>query len=328
MLFCPWASSDARIASGSGRGSDMEADMVILRMKRAGALAALLWAMAPAPAGAVPPGFNIQGRLTDANGVNREGNYSIKFTLYDAPTGGTAIWTRTYTALTVRNGNFQTVLGDTAGQPMLTDVFATGDTRHLEIQVLSGPGVSSPEQPLVPRQQLVSVPYAMKAAVADSVLTPGVPTGTVFPFASNTPPSGFVECDGAAISRTTYAALFSAIGTRYGGGDGSTTFNLPDLRGSFVRGWSHGSGSDPDAASRVASKPGGATGDQVGSAQSDQLRSHTHTTTLRLEAAGGGGYPNFLRYGGSVGAVGFQSDASGGSESRPKNISLMYIIKI
>lgn len=141
--------------------------MVILRMKRAGALAALLWATALAPAGAVPPGFNIQGRLTDANGVNREGNYSIKFTLYDSPTGGATLWTRTYTALTVRNGNFQTVLGDTAGQPMLSDVFATGDTRHLEIQVLSGPGVSSPEQPLVPRQQLVSVPYALRAGSVD-----------------------------------------------------------------------------------------------------------------------------------------------------------------
>lgn len=141
--------------------------MVILRMKRAGALAALLWAMALAPAGAVPPGFNIQGRLTDASGVNREGNYSIKFTLYDAPTGGGALWTRTYTALTVRNGNFQTVIGDTAGQPMLSDVFATGDTRYLEIQVLSGPGVSSPEQPLVPRQQLVSVPYALRAGSVD-----------------------------------------------------------------------------------------------------------------------------------------------------------------
>lgn len=138
--------------------------MVILRMKRAGALAALLWAMALAPAGAVPPGFNIQGRLTDAAGVNREGNYSIKFTLYDAPTGGAVLWTRTYTALTVRNGNFQTVIGDTAGQPMISDVFATGDTRYLEIQVLSGPGVSSPEQPLVPRQQLMSVPYALRAA--------------------------------------------------------------------------------------------------------------------------------------------------------------------
>lgn len=114
-----------------------------------------------------PPGFNIQGRLTDGNGVNREGNYSLKFTIFDAPTGGTALWTRTYASLTVRNGNFQTVLGDIAGQPVLADVFASGDSRHLEIQVLSGPGVSGPEPALIPRQQLVSVPYAMRAATVE-----------------------------------------------------------------------------------------------------------------------------------------------------------------
>lgn len=299
--------------------------MVILRMKRAGALAALLWATALAPAGAVPPGFNIQGRLTDANGVNREGNYSIKFTLYDAPTGGGALWTRTYTALTVRNGNFQTVIGDTAGQPMLSDVFATGDSRHLEIQVLSGPGVSSPEQPLVPRQQLVSVPFALKAAVADRVLTPAVPVGTVLTHASDTSPAGFLECNGAAVSRTAFPVLFAAIGTRYGAGDGSTTFNIPDLRGVFVRGWDHGAGSDPDAAARVAPKPGGAVGDNVGSYQADELKSHAHTylgggvmINPGNGPAAGSGYP--------TGA--FPVSNTGGNENRPKNVSLMYIIKI
>lgn len=300
--------------------------MVILRMKRAGALAALLWAMAPAPAGAVPPGFNIQGRLTDANGVNREGNYSIKFTLYDAPTGGAALWTRTYTALTVRNGNFQTVLGDTAGQPMLTDVFATGDTRHLEIQVLSGPGVSSPEQPLVPRQQLVSVPYAMKAAVADSVLTPAVPSGTVLLFAAGTVPAGFLECNGAAVSRATYSGLFATIGTAWGSGDGSTTFNLPDLRGVVPRGWNHGASdglNDPDVTSRTARLPGGATGDNVGSFQSDQLKNHTHTYN------GPSGPPGayFSQVSANIAVVSSTSGGTGGNETRPRNAYVMYIIK-
>lgn len=152
--------------------------MVILRMKIVGALAALLWVATSTVAQAVPPGFNIQGRLTDANGVNREGNYSIKFTLFDAPTAGTEFWTRTYTALTVRNGNFQTALGDTAGQPMLSDIFATSDSRYLEIQVLSGPGISNPEQPLVPRQQLVSVPYAMRADSAETLMSTGSVTIT------------------------------------------------------------------------------------------------------------------------------------------------------
>ena len=55
----------------------------------------------------------------------------------------------------------------------------------------------------------------------------GVPTGTILPFAGNTIPSGFLACNGAAVSRTTYSALFSAIGTTYGGGNGSSTFNVP-----------------------------------------------------------------------------------------------------
>jgi len=57
----------------------------------------------------------------------------------------------------------------------------------------------------------------------------GVNTGLIIPWSSSSVPSGFLECDGAAVSRTTYAALFSIVGTSYGSGDGSTTFNVPDL---------------------------------------------------------------------------------------------------
>ena len=64
----------------------------------------------------------------------------------------------------------------------------------------------------------------------------GVPTGTILPFAGNTVPEGFLACNGAAVSRTTYAALFSAIGTTYGGGNGSSTFNLPNLTDKFIQG--------------------------------------------------------------------------------------------
>jgi microcystin-dependent protein len=62
------------------------------------------------------------------------------------------------------------------------------------------------------------------------------PAGTIIAFAGATPPSGWLLCNGSAISRTTYSALFSAIGTAHGQGDGSATFNLPDYRGQFLRG--------------------------------------------------------------------------------------------
>jgi microcystin-dependent protein len=58
----------------------------------------------------------------------------------------------------------------------------------------------------------------------------GIPTATIVPWSDSAVPSGFLECDGAAVSRSTYSALFSIIGTTYGSGDGSTTFNVPDLQ--------------------------------------------------------------------------------------------------
>jgi microcystin-dependent protein len=71
-----------------------------------------------------------------------------------------------------------------------------------------------------------------------------VPSGTVAYFAASSAPTGWLKCNGAAVSRTTYAALFAAIGTAFGVGDGSTTFNLPDLRGEFLRGFDDGRGID------------------------------------------------------------------------------------
>ena len=65
----------------------------------------------------------------------------------------------------------------------------------------------------------------------------GTPTGTVIFYAKNTAPTGFLKANGAAVSRSTYADLFAVTGTTFGVGDGSTTFNLPDMRGYFARGW-------------------------------------------------------------------------------------------
>ena len=89
----------------------------------------------------------------------------------------------------------------------------------------------------------------------------GVPSGAVAHFAMNTAPTGWLKANGAAISRTTYAALFAAIGTTFGSGDGSTTFNLPDLRGEFLRGWDDSRGVD--------------SGRSFGSAQLDQMQKIT-----------------------------------------------------
>ena len=173
----------------------------------------------------------------------------------------------------------------------------------------------------------------------------GVPTGAVFCVAVATIPTGYLECNGAAVSRTTYAALFSFIGTQYGAGNGSSTFNLPDLRGEFVRGFDNGRGVD--------------SGRSIGSSQSGQNLSHDHdadaSATSNVSDPGhrhpSRGYGNDddggNQYTGSgnndvrsnaiedattgisvATNVSIDVDNDGGNEARPRNVAMMYIIKI
>lgn len=113
-----------------------------------------------------------------------------------------------------------------------------------------------------------------------------VPTGSIMPWAANgSLPTGFLLCNGASVSRTTYADLFNVIGTAFGTASG-TTFNLPDFQGRFLRGRDNSAGRDPDAASRTAQNTGGATGDNVGSVQGDELKTHKHIGTTLNTASG------------------------------------------
>jgi len=107
-----------------------------------------------------------------------------------------------------------------------------------------------------------------------------VPTGSIMPWSANgSLPTGFLLCNGASVSRTTYAALFDVIGTAFGTASG-TTFNLPDFQGRFLRGRDNSAGRDPDAASRTAQNTGGATGDNVGSVQGFTIQDHQHATNI------------------------------------------------
>ncbi len=152
----------------------------------------------------------------------------------------------------------------------------------------------------------------------------GVPEGTVLTWAGTPPPAGYLLCDGAEVSRATYAALFTAIGTAWGTGDGSTTFHLPDLRGRFLRGVDGAVGNDPDAGSRTAINTGGNTGDLVGSVQADEIISHTHLHGA-APIAQSGSDRKAAQVGNAV--VYDATTATGGSETRPKNAYVNYIIK-
>ncbi len=135
------------------------------------------------------------------------------------------------------------------------------------------------------------------------------PPGKTAHFAMSTPPLGWLKANGAAVSRTAYAALFAAIGTMYGAGDGSTTFNLPDMRGEFVRGWDDGRGVD--------------SGRVFGSAQADELRSHAHTMRGRDGSDTAGAYVGGASTNGSTKTT----EVAGGTETRPRNLALLACIK-
>ena len=99
------------------------------------------------------------------------------------------------------------------------------------------------------------------AKLAPAAISAIMPTGSVMPFAGRQAPEGFLVCDGSPQSRTTYSALFAVIEEIYGSGDGSTTFNLPDLQGRVVAGRDNMSGSSQD---RLTNKDGGIDGDTLG----------------------------------------------------------------
>lgn len=147
--------------------------------------------------------------------------------------------------------------------------------------------------------------------------------GTIIQVGNETVPGGFLECDGSAISRSAYAALFSVLGVIHGQGNGTTTFNLPDMRGKFVRGWAHGAATDPDKATRTAAATGGATGDHVGSVQVDAFKAHTHTSTLGVNDNAGLNFARTTDYG----YTSNPSNSTGGNETRPVNVNSMFCIK-
>jgi hypothetical protein len=103
---------------------------------------------------------------------------------------------------------------------------------------------------------------AVTAAKLDSAaVSVLMPTGSLMPYAGASAPTGYLLCDGAAISRTTFSALFALVGTTYGAGDGSTTFNIPDLRGRVIAGQDDMGGS---SANRLTGLTGGVDGDVLG----------------------------------------------------------------
>ena len=283
-------------------------------------------------------GFNYQAVVRNADGVLlANSDVNLRISLYPGQMASAPTWVETHKVHTDYSGSFGITVGKgTRDANSLvanySDVNFTAVYYWMKIEILEGSNYRE-----VSYAQLPSSPYS--EAAFNATLT--FPAGMIVPFAgpAENIPDGWMLCDGSPVSRSDFANLYNAIGVCWGIGDGSTTFNLPDLRGMFLRGVSGESGNDEDADSRMLlTDNGGNTGNNVGSYQGDAIRNITGVAN-GVPCEGFAGEPNgvFYRTGAgtvrghdyTVPSIGF--DASRvvpiGNDNRPKNVYVNYIIK-
>ena len=272
-----------------------------------------------------------QGTLSKA-GAPFTGTQAMQFKLY-SDTSGAAFWTSDSRNVEVVGGKFAVTLGDANDANKLE----AQDFRHSELYVeLVVDGTT-----LSPKQRIAPAPQAITAAQAQHADN-GVPVGTITAFAGETVPPGWLLCDGRGLSSAgQYGELYTSIGELWGDGTsncvaGACDFNLPDLRGVFLRGLDGGRGIDPES------------GRLLGSSQDDALQDHHHNLFRQVannypgsgpfaashgEHAGGqhsylivfdSSEPNAYL---SSGVVPGYRDAAPATETRPNNIAVNYIIK-
>ena len=313
-------------------------------------------------------GFNYQAVVRGGDGsVLPLQNVELRFTLMPDQHATEASWVETHSVTTDAFGTFSVrvgtgvKVGGTAAS--FVDVPFVASHHWMKVEIKEGAVWSELSWSALP-----SVPYAEVAANAagnaefdrnfatireeiedlfaalnaelDLKVSQSVPVGTIVPFGGEPEniPEGWLLCDGSEMSRSEYAVLFKAIGTAWGSGS-SSVFNLPDMRGVFLRGVNGSSFQDQDTEGREQLKTGGNTGNAVGSFQHDAIRNIT-----------GGGLINYAMLNGAFrfksktldggiepgswwveGWGDAEFDASRvvptGSDNRPKNVYVHYIIK-
>ncbi|HUJ73321.1 MAG TPA: phage tail protein [bacterium] len=190
----------------------------------------------------------------------------------------------------------------------------------------------------------------ISSSAVNANFTAAGPTGMIVAYGGSSAPTSpgsdprdWLLCDGSAVSRTTYSALFTAIGITFGQGDGSSTFNVPDFRGRFLRGVDSTASNDPDHSSRTAINTGGNTGNAVGSLQGDGLgikdstysgftdiilmSTSTHTTKSSISSDNFDVKPfhngvSYSRY-----SEEHTPSSTLTTETRPKNVYVNFLIK-
>lgn len=291
-------------------------------------------------------GFNYQAVVRNADGLLLAGsNVTLRVSLYPGQTAAAPTWVETHNVTTDQFGTFSITVGHGLRSPNsvaanYADINFAAIYYWMRIEIMEGSTYRE-----VSFAQLPSAPYS---EVAHNAIP--MPAGCIVPFAgpASNIPAGWLLCDGSAVSRSTYINLYNAIGVAWGTGDGSTTFNLPDLRGMFLRGVAGtDTVGDPDANTRLANANGGNSGNNVGSYQGDAIRNITgyfntaqRAGELTWQCYDGAFYKDSVNcYGASYEHHKFNSggvpkvdfDASRvvptGSDNRPKNVAVTYIIK-
>jgi len=284
-------------------------------------------------------GFNYQAVVRGLDGfVVPSKSIELRFSLMPGQQATQASWVETQDVTTDAYGTIGVTIGKgtKAGGVAATfaDVNFAAVYYWLKVEIKEGSDYRELSFTALP-----SVPYAEAATNAVSS-----PVGSVMPFAGDASkvPAGWLLCDGSAVSRSDYATLYNVIGTAWGSGNNATTFNLPDMRGMFLRGVSGESGKDADNGTRVPLKEGGNPGNKVGSYQSDAIRNITGKTgSFGGENRGGDNTGAISRETGAAKNQGLDNNGSGilsvtfdasrvvptGSDNRPQNVYVNYIIK-
>lgn len=276
-------------------------------------------------------GFNYQAIVRKADGMLlANSDVTLRVSLYPGQSAANPTWVETHKVHTDVSGTFGVTVGkgmreNASVAAQYKDVNFAAVYYWMKIEVEEGGTFRE-----VSFSQLPSSPYAEVAHNASSF------AGMIAPFAgpSEKIPTGWLPCDGRAVNRSEYLNLYNAIGTCWGEGDGSTTFNLPDLRGMFLRGVSGESGNDADANSRgMLTNNGGNTGNNVGSYQGDAIR-NIPVKGYIFSGTGSGGDSSvafFMDCKWVAKPVWNRFDVAKmvptGKDNRPKNVYVNYIIK-
>ena len=180
--------------------------------------------------------------------------------------------------------------------------------------------------------------YDTKVATTRNANQAGNPTGTIIVYSVDKAPDGYLKCEGQAVSRNNYKKLFNVIGTTYGEGDGSTTFNVPDLRGEFLRGTGTNSHTNQGSGTTVGIHQDATANYLIRKGASDELWLDTDATkniTLSLAINMDSRYKNIAKgtnrrpYWSLNPPIDYSYSSDGGSlyTTRPTNTSVLYCIK-